>query len=81
MGWGIQVEKWVPAKQISEIFSDKLQLWVQIHNLPVEYKDIKYAIRFAEKAGQVIQSLELREGKTQRDEVRKYTKFKVEIDI
>lgn len=84
MGSAIQVDKWIPCKQLSELFSGKLQIWVQIHNLPVEYRNKVFALRFAEKAGKVIQSPYVNEGKTlteegqiHRDEVRKYVKFKV----
>lgn len=54
MGWAVQIEKWVAGKQITELFTEKLQLWVQIHNLPVEYRNKHFALRFAEKPGIVI---------------------------
>lgn len=73
--------KWTPGKHVSELFSDKIQLWVQIHNLPVEYRGKQFAIRFAEKAGKVIQSSKGNEGKAGMDDIRKYIKYKVEVDL
>lgn len=55
MGWAIQVDKWLPGKQLSELFTHKMQIWVQIHNLPIEFRNKHFALRFAEKAGKVIQ--------------------------
>lgn len=81
MGWALQVEKWVPGKQIAELFTDKLHLWIQIHNLPVEYRHNQFAIRFAEKAGRVIQVSGTKEGSDIRDDIRKFIKFKIEIDL
>lgn len=71
---------------LSELFSAKLQLWIQIHNLPVEYSAKMFAIRFTEKAGKVIETSENNQTQSQkneipRDVVRKYIKFRVEIDL
>lgn len=41
----------------------------------------EFAIRFAEKAVKVIQVQETKEGFIRRDEIRKYSKFKIEIDL
>lgn len=81
MGWAIQIERWSPGKQIKELFSRKIQIWVQIHNLPIEYRNAKFAIRFAEKAGTVIQVPETRSNYLGQDEIRKYCRFRIETDI
>lgn len=77
----MQIEKWAPGKKIAELFSEKIQIAIQIHNLPVEYRRKQFAVRFAEKVGTVIHDFEGKESDVGRDEVRKYTKFKVEIDL
>lgn len=81
MGWALQIEKWTPGKQITDLFTNKLQLWVQIHNLPVEYRRDQFAIRLAEKVGRVLQNSGSTLSKTGNDEIRKYAKFKIEIDL
>lgn len=77
----VQVDKWSPRKHISELFSNIIQLWIQIHNLPVEYRNNHYGSRFAVKAGKIIQNSENEEGNSGRDEIQKFVKFKVEIDL
>lgn len=37
MGWVVEIERWKSGKQLSELFSNRIQLWIQIHNLPVEF--------------------------------------------
>lgn len=81
MGWALLVEKWTPGKQIVELFSKRIQLWVQIHNLPVEYRQNQFALRFVEKAGSVIHDLDCNDSAAGRDDIRKFIKVKVEIDV
>lgn len=81
MGRAIQVEKWSPGKKVSELFTGKLQIWVQIHNLPVEYRDNRFATRFAAKAGKVIRPIDDKMELRFNDGVKKYVKYLVEIDL
>lgn len=54
MGCALEVGKWKPGKQLTDLFTGKMHIWVQIHNLPVEYRNRRFAVRFAEKTGTVI---------------------------
>lgn len=51
------------------------------HKLPVEYRKPQYAIRFAEKQRNVIYDLASNDSTNRRDDVCKFIKFKVEIDL
>lgn len=75
----IQVEAWSPGKTLSELFSGKIQILMQVHNLPIEYRDKKFIIRFAEKAGKVIKTMDYKANDS--DEIMKYIRFLVEIDM
>lgn len=54
-------------------FTNKIQLWVKIHNLLVEYRNNQYA--------KMIQASKNKEGNAGKDEIRKFVKFKIEIDL
>lgn len=49
MGWALHVEKWIPGKPIPELFTAKLQLWIQIYNLPIEYRNTQFLFGLLKK--------------------------------
>ncbi|TXG46781.1 hypothetical protein EZV62_026075 [Acer yangbiense] len=72
----IVLEKPIGAGEISELGFDKVDMWVQIHNLPLMYMNRRAARSLAEEIGQVI------EIPADAKECRgKFLRVKVRIDV
>ncbi|CAM8996739.1 unnamed protein product [Rhodiola kirilowii] len=79
MGWAVIVEKWRKGTTTSNYNSWSLRIWVQVHNVPVEYRDRVVPRELAELAGKVIKDETQDKNKDSRR--RKHPRFRIEIDV
>ncbi|CAM8885501.1 unnamed protein product [Rhodiola kirilowii] len=54
MGWAVVVEKWKRGVAPGDYCSTCIRIWVQLHNVPVEYRERAVLGNLAELAGRII---------------------------
>lgn len=77
----ILVARWEAGKQLEEFFSKKIQLVVQIHDLPIEMRTKMTARRCAAVADTILESIKLNQYCAINLHRRRFFKFKVEVDL
>ncbi|KAL9673737.1 hypothetical protein QQ045_029998 [Rhodiola kirilowii] len=79
MGWAVLVEKWRRGAMPGDFFSPVIRLWVQIHNIQVEYRERAVPNNLAELASRVIKD-EIQD-RNKDPKRRKCPRFRIEIDV
>ncbi|KAL9662854.1 hypothetical protein QQ045_027689 [Rhodiola kirilowii] len=79
MGWAVTVEKWRNGSIPTNYNSNTIRMWVQIHNIPVEYSESNTPRELADLVGKVVKEEKHDENKeTSR---RKWDRFRLEIEV
>ncbi|KAL9691026.1 hypothetical protein QQ045_011443 [Rhodiola kirilowii] len=79
MGKAVLVERWWRGAAPGEYCSSSIRIWVQIHNIPVEYRERAVPNNLAELVGRVIK--DENQDKNKDSKRRKCPRFRVEIDV
>ncbi|CAM8967065.1 unnamed protein product [Rhodiola kirilowii] len=77
--WAVLVEKWKRGAAPGEYCSWIIRLWVQVHNVPAEYRDRAIPGELAELAGKVVKDESQDKDKDMRR--RKWPRFRIEVDV
>lgn len=81
LGSPILVAKWEAGKQQEDLFSEKIQLVVQVHDLPMEMRSEETGRRCAGVAGSVTEIIKPYQNSDHIVQRRRFYKFKVEVDL
>lgn len=68
---------WVPGLDLKHLEFNKVDLWLQIHNLPIEMVKSNLALEFAGHAGKVIKEFHFKGPSAKRI----YARFRVEVSL
>ncbi|KAL9689957.1 hypothetical protein QQ045_010350 [Rhodiola kirilowii] len=79
MGWAVTVEKWRVGSVPMDYNSNVIRMWVQIHNIPVEYRKSNTPRELADLAGKVIKDDKHDDNKDAAR--RKWDRFRVEVEV
>ncbi|KAL9673458.1 hypothetical protein QQ045_029716 [Rhodiola kirilowii] len=79
MGWAVTVERWRVGSVPMDYNSNVIRMWVQIHNIPVEYRESNTPRELADLAGKVIKDDKHDDNKDAAR--RKWDRFRVEVEV
>ncbi|CAM8990796.1 unnamed protein product [Rhodiola kirilowii] len=78
-GWAVVVEKWRNGVAPSEYCCNTIRIWVQVHNIPVEYRDGNTPMELAGLVGEVVKE-EKQDGNKEVAR-RRWDRFRVIIEV
>lgn len=83
LGWAVLVTRWVAGKLPDEMFTNKIQIALQVHNLPLEMRTENSARKCAQTAGKVLGTImPSNNGHTDYQvQIRRFHRFRIEIDL
>lgn len=81
LGCPVLVARWEAGKKLEKLLKERMQLVVQIHDLPLQMRSEGTAKRCAVVAGTVLGYIKPYRSATQNVQRQKFYKFKVEVDL
>ncbi|CAM8984001.1 unnamed protein product [Rhodiola kirilowii] len=80
LGRVILMKRWEPGIAPDNFRHNTIQMWVQLHNLPMEARDPDIAVKLARIAGKVVPKVKTKR-QLEEEERSSYLRFRIDFDL